>query len=85
MAKFSSFQHSVCVPAVLPVCRSLKWRAGRKRVVVNSYRLVNEVSDDKRFPKKISVAMEEVRNGAGDGLFTVCYVFAFYLSAYNLA
>ncbi|TBU21982.1 fatty acid hydroxylase [Dichomitus squalens] len=43
---------------------------GAKRVFVNSYELVNEVSDDKRFPKKISAALEQVRNGAGDGLFT---------------
>ena len=44
---------------------------GDKRVYVNTHELVNEVSDDKRFPKKISKGLEEVRNGVGDGLFTV--------------
>ena len=39
---------------------------------VSSYDLVNEVSDEKRFSKKVAVAVEQVRNGIGDGLFTVC-------------
>ncbi|KAH9850173.1 bifunctional P-450/NADPH-P450 reductase [Lenzites betulinus] len=41
-----------------------------KRVFANSYALQNELSDEKRFSKKISSNLNEVRNAAGDGLFT---------------
>nr|BAK09530.1 cytochrome P450 [Postia placenta] len=42
-----------------------------QRVVISSYELVNECSDDKRFYKGIKGStLEQVRNGAGDGLFT---------------
>ena len=44
---------------------------GNKIIFVNSHALVNEVSDDKRFPKMVSAGLRELRNGAGDGLFTV--------------
>ncbi|THH18035.1 hypothetical protein EW146_g2890 [Bondarzewia mesenterica] len=44
---------------------------GRDVVVITSYRLVNEVSDEKRFHKTISSALREVRNLVGDGLFTL--------------
>ncbi|TCD65595.1 hypothetical protein EIP91_002442 [Steccherinum ochraceum] len=44
--------------------------AGRMLVVVNTHELVAEVSDEKRFMKKISPGLLEVRNAAGDGLFT---------------
>ena len=37
---------------------------------------MNEVSDDKRFPKKVTAGLNEVRNGTGDGLFTVSCIYA---------
>lgn len=37
---------------------------------MNSYALQNETSDEKRFAKKISANLNQVRNAAGDGLFT---------------
>ena len=37
---------------------------------------MNEVSDDKRFPKKVTAGLNEVRNGTGDGLFTVSRIYA---------
>ncbi|KAI0823976.1 bifunctional P-450/NADPH-P450 reductase [Trametes gibbosa] len=43
---------------------------GDKRVFANSYALQNELSDEKRFAKKISAGLNEVRRAAGDGLFT---------------
>ena len=50
--------------------------AGEKRVYISSHELVNEVSDDKRFPKKVTAGLNEVRNGTGDGLFTVSRTYA---------
>lgn len=38
---------------------------------MNSYALVNEVSDEKRFKKVVGGALGQVRNLVGDGLFTV--------------
>ncbi|KAJ6460262.1 fatty acid hydroxylase [Mycena sanguinolenta] len=43
---------------------------GRKVVCVASYALVNEVSDDSRFHKRVTGGLLEVRNLVGDGLFT---------------
>ncbi|RPD56624.1 cytochrome P450 [Lentinus tigrinus ALCF2SS1-7] len=43
---------------------------GNKSVFISSRDLVNEVSDEKRFKKKVSAGLKEVRNAAGDGLFT---------------
>ncbi|TFK90994.1 bifunctional P-450/NADPH-P450 reductase [Polyporus arcularius HHB13444] len=43
---------------------------GEKRYIVSSHNLVNEVSDEKRFRKKVSAGLKQVRNAAGDGLFT---------------
>ncbi|KAM5540807.1 hypothetical protein V8D89_005451 [Ganoderma adspersum] len=43
---------------------------GDRRIVVNSYELANEVCDDKRFPKIVNGALEELRRGVGDALFT---------------
>ncbi|KAL4252643.1 Bifunctional cytochrome P450/NADPH--P450 reductase [Abortiporus biennis] len=43
---------------------------GKTMVVVSTQELVNEVSDDKRFYKKISPSLGEVRKASGDGLFT---------------
>lgn len=41
-------------------------------MILNSYDLVNEVSDEKRFYKKVSRGLLQVRNAVGDALFTVC-------------
>ncbi|KAI0642932.1 bifunctional P-450/NADPH-P450 reductase [Trametes meyenii] len=41
-----------------------------KRIFANSYALQNELSDEKRFLKKIGKNLDEVRNASGDGLFT---------------
>ncbi|KAJ7259121.1 fatty acid hydroxylase [Mycena haematopus] len=43
---------------------------GQKLVFVSSYELVNEVSDDTRFNKRVTGPLREVRNLVGDGLFT---------------
>ncbi|KAJ6522368.1 fatty acid hydroxylase [Mycena vulgaris] len=43
---------------------------GRKVICVSSYELVNEVSDDSRFQKRVSGGLSQVRNLVGDGLFT---------------
>ncbi|OBZ71165.1 hypothetical protein A0H81_08482 [Grifola frondosa] len=43
---------------------------GQKRIFLSCYEFVNEVSDEKRFSKKVSAALKEVRNATGDGLFT---------------
>ncbi|KAL6298881.1 cytochrome P450 [Sparassis latifolia] len=42
----------------------------REIIVINSYALLDEVSDEKRFNKKVIGALDQVRNGVGDGLFT---------------
>jgi hypothetical protein len=41
-----------------------------KLIVVNSYELQHEVSDDSRFKKVIVDTLAEIRRVAGDGLFT---------------
>lgn len=46
-------------------------RAARSVLVVSSYELMNDVCDDKRFIKNPGGALGQVRNGVGDGLFTV--------------
>ncbi|PIL35108.1 cytochrome P450 [Ganoderma sinense ZZ0214-1] len=43
---------------------------GDRRIIVNSYKLTNEVCDDKRFPKTVNGALDELRHGLGDALFT---------------
>ncbi|KAI9727399.1 MAG: hypothetical protein M1834_008405 [Cirrosporium novae-zelandiae] len=43
---------------------------GHSRVIVSSQALVNEVCDESRFTKQVAGALEEIRNGAQDGLFT---------------
>ncbi|KAJ7067224.1 fatty acid hydroxylase [Mycena amicta] len=43
---------------------------GRHVTFVSSYALANEVSNEKRFQKRVSGALAEVRNLVGDGLFT---------------
>jgi cytochrome P450/NADPH-cytochrome P450 reductase len=43
---------------------------GRRQIVLNSYELLNEVSDDTRFKKVVAGSLNEVRRATGDGLFT---------------
>ena len=40
-------------------------------MVINSYDLLKDVCDDKKFRKTVAGPLVEVRNGLGDGLFTV--------------
>ncbi|KAF2667506.1 cytochrome P450 [Microthyrium microscopicum] len=42
----------------------------RSIVVISSQALLNEVCNEKRFSKKVSAALSEIRNGVHDGLFT---------------
>jgi cytochrome P450/NADPH-cytochrome P450 reductase len=49
------------------------WRfslAGKERVVIGSQALMNEVCDEEHFSKIVAAALEQVRNGIHDGLFT---------------
>ena len=66
LGKYSLFQKA-CVTDTTP--------SGYQQVVISSYELLNEVSDEKRFRKKVTSGLWEVRNAAGDGLFTVCRLF----------
>ncbi|KAI5248664.1 cytochrome P450 [Aureobasidium subglaciale] len=43
---------------------------GKRRVIVSSVELLNEICDEKRFGKVVTAALGEVRNLTGDGLFT---------------
>lgn len=43
---------------------------GRELLVVSSQELVNELCDEQRFDKKIHASLENIREFAGDGLFT---------------
>jgi cytochrome P450/NADPH-cytochrome P450 reductase len=43
---------------------------GNYLVILCSYELVSEVSDEKRFKKSVSPVLREVGNLVGDGLFT---------------
>lgn len=45
---------------------------GRHVTIICTQELLHEVSDEKRFRKVLSPSLNEVRNAAGDGLFTVC-------------
>ena len=47
------------------------WFAARKALIIGSYELVNELSDEKRFYKSLSGPLIETRAGLADGLFTV--------------
>ncbi|KAF2019092.1 cytochrome P450 [Aaosphaeria arxii CBS 175.79] len=42
----------------------------KSRIIIASQSLMNEVCDEERFEKGVSVALQEVRNGTHDGLFT---------------
>ncbi len=44
--------------------------AGRRLIVLSSFRLVDEVSDEKRFDKRVWAPLKQVRRFSGDGLFT---------------
>ena len=44
---------------------------GRQLVLVSGFDLVDELSDESRFDKKVSAPLRKVRAFAGDGLFTV--------------
>ncbi|EIN10223.1 cytochrome P450 oxidoreductase OrdA-like protein [Punctularia strigosozonata HHB-11173 SS5] len=44
--------------------------AGDEVIFISSYELQNELSDEKRFEKAVRGPLEEIRAGAGDGLFT---------------
>lgn len=49
------------------------WRfslAGKERIVIGSQALMDEVCDEERFSKVVAAALEQVRNGLHDGLFT---------------
>lgn len=43
---------------------------GKRRIIITSQALANEVCDEKRFAKNVSAGLAELRNGVGDGLFT---------------
>jgi cytochrome P450/NADPH-cytochrome P450 reductase len=43
---------------------------GREMIVVSSQELVHELCDEARFDKKVHAALRQVRDFAGDGLFT---------------
>ncbi|KAK8240055.1 cytochrome P450 [Phyllosticta capitalensis] len=43
---------------------------GSTRVYISSQALLNEVCDERRFHKSVSNALQQVRNGVHDGLFT---------------
>ncbi|KAH9937812.1 fatty acid hydroxylase [Epithele typhae] len=43
---------------------------GARRIIINSYKLQAEMSDEKRFIKNISANLKQVRAAASDGLFT---------------
>ncbi|KAG4412171.1 hypothetical protein IFR04_014690 [Cadophora malorum] len=43
---------------------------GSEKVFISTHALMNEVCDEKRFTKMVSGALDEIRNGVRDGLFT---------------
>jgi len=44
--------------------------SGEEKLFISTHELMNEVCDEKRFSKTVSGALEQIRNGVGDGLFT---------------
>ena len=62
----------------------LKTLTGRTRVVITSQSLLNEVSDESRFRKKINGGLAQVRNATGDGLFTVRPTYLSAITSYSL-
>jgi cytochrome P450/NADPH-cytochrome P450 reductase len=57
---------------------------GRKLVVVSSFDLVDELSDESRFDKKIWAPLRKVRGFAGDGLFTAYTTEPNWSKAHNI-
>ena len=51
-------------------CVRLELPGGTSLVLINSYRLYDEICDHKRFHKEPTGALYEARCGGGDGLFT---------------
>ena len=51
-------------------CFRLELPGGTSLVLINSYRLYDEICDHKRFHKEPTGALYEARCGGGDGLFT---------------
>ena len=51
--------------------------AARQSIIVASYELQNELSNEKRFQKTVIGALQQVRNGMGDALFTVSLTSAY--------
>jgi len=47
-----------------------KFNIGGDRIIISSQALMNEISDEDRFTKKVAAALVQVRNGTHDGLFT---------------
>ncbi|KAI9048833.1 hypothetical protein LZ554_007664 [Drepanopeziza brunnea f. sp. 'monogermtubi'] len=43
---------------------------GNERLFISTHELMDELCDEKRFTKMVSGALEQVRNGVSDGLFT---------------
>jgi cytochrome P450/NADPH-cytochrome P450 reductase len=43
---------------------------GKEKLFIANHELMNEVCDEKRFAKIVSGALEQIRNGVADGLFT---------------
>jgi hypothetical protein len=43
---------------------------GEEKLFISKQELMNEVCDEKRFSKLVSGALEQIRNGIEDGLFT---------------
>lgn len=43
---------------------------GEDKLFISTHELMNEVCDEKRFSKTVSGALEQIRNGVEDGLFT---------------
>lgn len=43
---------------------------GTRRVIISSVEYMEEVCDEKRFSKVVKLALEELRHGTHDGLFT---------------
>jgi cytochrome P450/NADPH-cytochrome P450 reductase len=58
LAAVIAFSNTSCLPL------------GRQLVVVNSYSLLNELCNDKRFPKLVTGAVKEISALVHDGLFT---------------
>jgi cytochrome P450/NADPH-cytochrome P450 reductase len=43
---------------------------GETKLFISSHELLDEICDEKRFSKAVTGALEQIRNGVEDGLFT---------------